>query len=400
MVYGTSSPASPGAVSRGAQAARGVRRTLAAIALLAVCGCGAVRAPAPPVLPPIRLLVADPRTDAVAAANTYDALFPLIAAASTAVDADNVGGRIADLAVTSAVAIPWLLVHHEFGHYRVADRLGGDPHIDFDDWSVDPRFPPGLVLSAEDELEFLGAGVGQSTLAAQTVYLDWARAGSCSSQQALGLGFAAVDLTRYSARTVLRGIDPGDDPGDDDVANYVETFGGSLRASDVLWMSAVANLASAPLWSAAAAQVLFAADGARAVAMPTMNVGDLEFAAPWFSLWLARRGPIASMTSLLGTNRKLPLLVQLEVGTHTSTGSLGAALLGAMLGSVELAPFARASLGTDADVGTAFGIEAVLPLGRGCATGCELSYRHADLRSEIDGCFDGGTFRLWIELRL
>src|SRR5262245_8238317 len=123
---------------------------LTALALLAA-GCGAVRAPSPGASPPLRLLVADPRTDAVAAANTYAALFPLTAAASNAIAADSVVARCADVAVTGTAGYYWFLVHHEFGHYRVAERLGGDPRIDFGDWTVDPRFPPGVVLSFEDD---------------------------------------------------------------------------------------------------------------------------------------------------------------------------------------------------------------------------------------------------------
>jgi hypothetical protein len=41
-----------------------------------------------------------------------------------------------------------------------------------------------------------------------------------------------------------------------------------------------------------------------------------------------------------------------------------------------------------------------MQLGGGCGAGLELSWRHDDLRSEFDGCFDGVAFRIWVEFAL
>jgi hypothetical protein len=92
--------------------------------------------------------------------------------------------------------------------------------------------------------------------------------------------------------------------------------------------------------------------------------------------------------------------VELDVGTHEPVGSLGAALLGLSLGELQLSPFARGSLDTDDELGIAAGIEAAMQLGGGCGAGLELSWRHDDLRSEFDGCFDGVAFRIWVEFAL
>ena len=369
------------------------------LSAVTVAACAGTRRPPVGSQRVVRFVLDDPRSDSFAADATYRAGLVGVGWLADAANADATASRFATTAVAIAVIVPWRTLHHEFGHYRVAEQLGGDPELHWSGWNdaqVNPTLPPQVSLTAADRREFAGAGIVQSGLAANSLYRDWATRGALHHTEAIGFLAAALDLPIYAARTLVQDLHHRTDPGPNDVVAYARTTGSRVDEQELLWLSAGSVLASAPAWAALFGQLSYMRTGQRKVALPTMHFGGYEWALPFATVLPARHGPIVAVRTVIGTERSSPFEVGVAWRWQGSSTSVQCRLCDLPLGAgFVVSPALRVTASGSRFEGIATDIDLEWRCSPRWRLGGSAFWRDDDLLSEAEGYGDGVGARLW-----
>lgn len=347
-----------------------------------------------------RFVLDDPRSDSMAADATYRAGLAGASWLADAVNADDAAPRFATTAAAIAAIVPWQTLHHEFGHYRVAKQLGGDPEIHWSGWKdarVNLNLPSQRSLTAADRREFAGAGIVQSGLAANTLYRDWATRGTLHHTEAIGFLAAVLDLPIYAAKTLVQNVHHRSNPGGNDVVAYARTTGSRVDEQELLLLAAGSVLASAPCWAALAGQLTYLSAGQRDVTLPSVHLGTYEWALPFATVLPARNGAIVAVRTMIGTEHTAPLEVGVAWRWQGSTTSMQCRLCDLPLGAgFAVSPTLRLTASGTRVNGIVAGLDLEWRYSPRWQFGGSAFWRKGDLLSEAEGYDDGMDARLWI----
>jgi hypothetical protein len=224
-------------------------------------------------------------------------------------------GRFLEMAAVGGLLVPKTVLEHELGHADAVENLGGEVKevkltgwaSGFTSWNIndDKEGRKRSIVAA--------AGLNQETETANYMYKDWAKRGSTDYQEAMAYLLAQSNLGLYAARTLARGDNT---PSSDDIAQYVELMqqrGHKISQGQLLAMSAVADLASAPMWAALKGQYDFLLKGERKIDMPSFKIGETQFAYPNMQAYLGADGPVLGGTIIVDPDKKHPI----ELSAHT-----------------------------------------------------------------------------------
>jgi hypothetical protein len=273
----------------------------------------------------------------------------------------NFAARFLEWSALFGAEVPWMVLSHEGGHYRVVDKLGWKPSIEFTGWASGMTYYPGrpdLPPGDKRDVMAAAAGVNQEQLNAGLMYEDWARNGRASYPEAMAFLLAETNTALYAARSAVRGANNA--PSSDDIAAYIAGLnarGHKITVGHLVAMSAVSDLLSAPAWAAMIGQIRYLANGDRSVEIPRFKVGSLEATFPIFHTLLTSEGPVMGGRLLLDPRGKVPVELSMDVRVDGSAAAIGAKVLDVpLVKSLSLNPFLRLTAdgrsGAGARVGT------------------------------------------------
>ena len=133
---------------------------------------------------PYRLEIGDPRSDTSVHSSWYTLLPSIVGISMDAftqrypVVDDSWYKRLVELGLTVGWQVPWMVLSHEYGHYRVGEREGWDPDVSLTSWySGVTEYTNRAAYAAAPEsaqIEASAAGVNQERLNSMRMFIDWA----------------------------------------------------------------------------------------------------------------------------------------------------------------------------------------------------------------------------------
>ncbi len=104
---------------------------------------------------------------------------------------------------------------------------------------------------------------------------------------------------------------------------------------------------------------------------------------------------------MVGTNLVTPWEVSIDVSPYEDATGMGLKLFDLPVGEhLLLSPFARVTDYRNSEsLGSAFGTDIEVPIAGGLSTGVEVSYRHRDLMSQVEGYSDGVQAFAWVQMQ-
>jgi hypothetical protein len=308
----------------------------------------------------------------------------------------NFGLRFLELSAMVGGQVPWMVLAHEAGHHRVADRMGWRPEIEMTGWMSGLTHYRDYQPSEDGraELESSAAGMNQLQLTGAYAYREWARAGETRYSDAMAYLLAQTNTALYGLRSATRG---GEAPGSDDVQSYTRGLtqrGQALTAGQLAAVALTTDLLSAPVWASLIGQGRFLATGDRSVTIPSFELGPLEATFPNFHTLLSTDGPIVGGQLFLNPRGPVPAELTVDVRLDGSAAAVGAQLYGLPLAEgLDFNPFLRLSAmpdGPGVQVGSDLRWS---PLPGFSVTGT-AAFGANDLLREVEGRPEGMNFRV------
>ncbi len=292
--------------------------------------------------------------------------------------------------------VPWMVVSHEYGHYRVADREGWDPEVHITGWMsgfTRYTFPEGARPTNQQRLEASAAGVNQQQLNALYSYRNWAVNGGVRYQEALGFLLAETNVALYALNSLRKGDDT---PSSDDIASYVSRLRSAgnddISTGKIAAMAVAADLCSAPFWAALIGTGRFVATGERRIAIPTFNIGSTEVTYPNFHLLLDSAGPIMGGSMFVNPEGPTPPIeLRVDVRSDGSGGAFSSTAHGIELGLSGLRLTPSAGFSYDALRGPGFmaGVNLEYDFSRYLGAYAGVTYYQNFMLDEVSGREDG-----------
>ncbi len=234
--------------------------------------------------------------------------------------------RALEWSVTLSWEIPWMVFHHELGHYRVGEFLGWNPEISPILWhSGFTRVSAPYQVTPTVELlsEFATSGVNQLQLNATHLFVEWAKEGVYSYQEALALLLAKTNIALY---TVTSAIKSRESRSSDDLRNYyydLKKLGIPVKMDSLVALTTLPLLGSASLWVSLLAQYEFLATGKRRIQLPLLSLGKLSIAPPDFHTLLTSKGPLVGGNLFFLVKGIPPLELQIDIRPLQTAFSVG-----------------------------------------------------------------------------
>ncbi|MCK6544638.1 hypothetical protein L6R52_02115 [Myxococcota bacterium] len=308
----------------------------------------------------------------------------------------NFGLRFLEFSAMVAGEVPWMVLSHEAGHHRVADRMGWRPEIEMTGWMSGLTHYRDYHRSEDGraELESSAAGMNQLQLTGAYAFREWARAGETRYSDAMAYLLAQTNTALYALRSATRG---GDAPSSDDVQAYTQGIsarGETLTAGQLAAVALTTDLLSAPVWASLFAQGRFLATGERRISIPSFELGPVEATFPAFHTLLSTDGPIVGGHLFLNPRGPIPAELTVDVRLDGRAAAVGAQLYSLPLArDLSMNPFLRLSAqenGPGVQVGSDLRWS---PLPGLSVTGT-ASVGANDLLREVEGRPDGLNFRI------
>ncbi|MCC7384052.1 MAG: hypothetical protein IT384_19575 [Deltaproteobacteria bacterium] len=310
--------------------------------------------------------------------------------------------RFLQLAGVFGLEVPWMVLSHEGGHYRVARELGWKPEIEMTGWmSGLTHYHPDPTKARDPaaELAAAAAGVNQEQLNAAYLYRDWARNGTAHWTEAMAYLLAQTNTGLYAARSAMRGEDT---PSSDDIAAYtagLNARGHAITRGQLAALALGADLLSAPVWATLIGEVRYLAGGGRRIEIPTLKLGSIEATFPNFHTYLDSDGPIVGGHLLINPKAKIP--VEISVDTRVTGGgtAIGAKLYDVPLApDLSLNPFVRVT-SSERNNGVRVGTDLQYALSENVLITGTVAAGTGDLLREVEGKKDGVDFSIKLGLR-
>jgi len=353
---------------------------------------------------PYRLEIGDPRSDTSVHSSWYT-LLPSIVGISMdaftqrypAVD-DSWYKRLVELGLTVGWQVPWMVLSHEYGHYRVGEREGWDPDVSLTSWySGVTEYTNRAAYAAAPEsaqIEASAAGVNQERLNSMRMFIDWALNNSIDPHEAFAFLASRTNMALYAARSSVG----GGTGGKDDLLAYQSRTGTSTEK--VLVLAAASDLLSASTWGAFIPIFSrFLARGERRFEIPSVELGGVRTTWPNFHVLLGTEGPIVGAQAVVGVDRPMPVEITIDTGIDEFAFALGAKVHGVPLADrLTASPFLRATIADPP--GVVVGTDLRYDLSRTLSITGTLEYRRNDLLAEPTGKREGlgGSLSVGISL--
>lgn len=310
----------------------------------------------------------------------------------------NFAGRFLEASALFAAQVPWMVVSHEFGHYRAADKFGWDPSVEITGWPSGVTHYGSSGGATEDQRNIASAaGMNQEAINGAYMFRDWARAGEVRYSEAMSYLLAQTNPALYAIRTSVI-----DNPASsDDVAAYVRRVnerGIRLSTGQLAAIGLATDLLSAPVWASLIGEGRFLATGDKTVSIPKFELGSTELTFPNFHNYLSTQGPIVGGELFVNPQGRIPLQLSMDVRLDDGATAIGAKAYDlAMSRHISFNPFIRTTVSSEP--GILLGSDVRLQLNDRFSLIGSASFNARDLLGEVEGRENGLNLSLSIGVR-
>lgn len=346
---------------------------------------------------PARVPLADPLTSSEANSAFY-AFLPrvggIIAKQLTTaypVLSKNIGLRLLEYTTFFVGEVPWMVLSHEQGHYRVGMNFGWEPSIRFLSWAsaVTPSHMSPEATTAQRQI-FGAAGINQGQLNALALYQDWSRNEKTRYTDTLAYVLTKTNFLLYTFRSAAH-LNPNSRA--DDIDGLVELSarrGKPISFNQLVTASTLTTLLSGNLWAAILGQAQFITEGTRRTPAPQVSFQKWRLFTPELYTFATTEGLIVGGQEMIQTPAEFSVVLEADASIDGRLGAVGVHLYDLPFAPwLHANPYVRVSLTPNRDMGIATGLELMWNIVGPVSLLGKLEYQRKDMLAEVTGKPEG-----------
>jgi len=192
---------------------------------------------------------------------------------------------------------PWMVLSHEMGHYQAVIDSGFTAKIEFVGWAQGITYfynPHNISISKKDAVSMVASGLNQQKHNAIEIYNQWGIERQASYSQLMLYVLSKTNLSLYSFRSTLFGMDEADD-----IGNYIKYSKLKITPEIIFISSIVSDLLSVPFLVALYGIGKFIFTGDSLTEIPNFSLGDINVSYPEINLLLRHDTIDVSLSTVL-----------------------------------------------------------------------------------------------------